>query len=768
MEKRSFLKGLALIIVLTFGALCLFYGSLIPVLNEVYFSASGDGLQSYVNMQYHIRYDDSYLWCRSMNYPYGEHIFYTNCQPLISNTIKLLDELGIDLSGYTTGIVNGLLILSIALASVLLYLIFAELGVGWVTGALAGVGIAFLSPQLDRFGGHLSLAYVCAIPWFIYLLMRFSRNRRWGLSVLISITVLASALTHIYLFAFLMLMLLVYYAGEAITCRKTGTGQYKWLFHLMLQIIVPLLVLWLFTLTDPVTDRPAHPWGFLYYRAYPQSVFLPLAMPYGRFLARIVPTHYIDWEGYAYVGAVASVATLVLLWKFFRNLSGGRMKNLLRVSPDRTMNLLFWASVLALLYSFGIPFIFGLERWVDYTGPLQQLRGIARFSWIYFYVMNIVAFSGLWHNRDKGKKKTLPMLLLILAMAILFVDAYVWVRNRAEGLQNPVAALREPDVFRTGKIRPADYQAIIPLPFFHIGSENIWVTAGCGSETRSLITGEQTGLPSMAVLLSRTSLDQSMNTIGLMLDLSQGAVDRLHLPSDKPLLLVVPSCAGLDRNAKQLIAHAQHLDSTGHCKYYALPARAFTLIYDSIAYEVHKAYQPEKLYPVEEGYCDDSLKRVLFLNVDDMPSGTALAGAGGYSGIGKRDNILFEGSIPGGDTLHTYVASFWMGCIRTDLYPRTVLEFTEHDTNGNVVQQWKEQVFRRIVMIDGDRALVESSFRILHPANTIRISIMNRQLGNKHLPADELLIRNSTVTFYTEVPGGVKMNNRFYPSRTSE
>jgi len=132
MEKRSFLKGLALIIVLTFGALCLFYGSLIPVLNEVYFSASGDGLQSYVNMQYHIRYDDSYLWCRSMNYPYGEHIFYTNCQPLISNTIKLLDELGIDLSGYTTGIVNGLLILSIALASVLLYLIFAELGVGWV------------------------------------------------------------------------------------------------------------------------------------------------------------------------------------------------------------------------------------------------------------------------------------------------------------------------------------------------------------------------------------------------------------------------------------------------------------------------------------------------------------------------------------------------------------------------------------------------------------------------------------------------------------
>ncbi len=78
--------------------------------------------------------------------------------------------------GYTLGMLNFLMLFFLAIAPVILYLIFDHLGTGMVVTVIASIAIAYLSPQLDRFGGHFNLSYVAAIPWMILLLIKFFRK----------------------------------------------------------------------------------------------------------------------------------------------------------------------------------------------------------------------------------------------------------------------------------------------------------------------------------------------------------------------------------------------------------------------------------------------------------------------------------------------------------------------------------------------------------------------------------------------------------------
>src|SRR4030043_1700244 len=105
-SKKRVIAGLFITVFFSFFILWIFFGNLFSPINKICFAKEGDGLQSIINMTYHIRYDTSYLRCNSMNYPYGEHVFFTNNQPVISNTMKFITKNIVDVSGYTLGVIN--------------------------------------------------------------------------------------------------------------------------------------------------------------------------------------------------------------------------------------------------------------------------------------------------------------------------------------------------------------------------------------------------------------------------------------------------------------------------------------------------------------------------------------------------------------------------------------------------------------------------------------------------------------------------------------
>lgn len=762
--KSTNIAGLILVSLLSLAVVTLFYGNLFGKLNQVSFSAGGDGLQSLVNMEYHIRYDTTYMRCNSMNYPYGEHVFFTNNQPLISNTIKFISQNITDISDFTLGILNFLMLFCLVVTPVLLYLVFSRLGIGLFVAIVASLAITFLSPQTDRLGGHFNLSYICAIPWMMLLLLSFFRKPTLLLSALIFLTMMAGALTHFYWYGFFALLLVFLYGAYLLNPTPVFRNRTTLIIHLVVQLVLPFLILQAFYISDQVTDRPSYPWGFLYYRSYLQSVFLPLGKPYGQFLHAFVNTGHIDWEGYAFVGMVAFMGTLFFVVRFVNNLVRKRFGHLWQAVSDKNLNILFWASFAGLLYSFGLPFILGMEWLVDLIGPVRQMRGIARFAWVFYYVMNVVTIYWLWNWWKTGRHKWTKAAVIAVALLILCTDAWYNSRNRGKWLENHIPAftdqqLAQPENQWIRRININRYQAFIPLPYFHIGSENIWIDGGCDIVNQSFITIRQSGLPCMGVLLSRTSRGQTLENIALMLG-TYNKVNTERFPSKKPFLLMVANCDLLNDHEKQLIRHATPVDSSGKFDIYELPFGAFQAIADSMAHSVENEFKQQHLYKHRQLLSTDSIKAFSYTNYDSLENGTLMFGSGYFSGRAKIPNELFNGALQHADTGRNLVVSCWLHNVSGDLYPRTRVTLAEVTPEGLTVNNVSHQVFKKITAIADNNALVEFSYRLTSPANRIILTLQNSQLRKKPLMADDLLIRAEHTDVYRETPGWLWKNNR--------
>jgi hypothetical protein len=765
--KYRQLTGLLIAALFSVIVLAVFYGNLFDKLNRVSFAAGGDGLQSYINMEYHIRYDTTYMRCNSMNYPYGEHVFFTNNQPLFSNTVKFISQNIVDISDYTLGMLNFLMLFFLVVTPVILYLIFTDFGIGPAISILASIGITYLSPQIDRFGGHFNLSYVCAIPWMILLLMRFFKKPSILLSLLIALTMLAGALTHFYLYGFFAILMLFFYGAYFIRDDQLFPKKIILVIHLFVQLILPFLILQAFYLSDHVTDRPSYPWGFLYYRAYPQSIFLPLSRPYGQFLHKFINTGYIDWEGYAFVGMVAFAGFIIFLLKAARNFMNKQYSQVWQVTSNRHLNILFWASFAGLLYSFGLPFILGMEWLVDLIGPIRQMRGIARFSWIFFYVMNIVTIYWLWNWWKSPGKRIVKTLIIAAAILMLFTDALYNVRNRGKSLENFIPALTDkklklPENQWIRRIDLTRYQAMIPLPYFHVGSENIWIDGGCDIVNQSFIAIKNSGLPCLGVMLSRTSISQTVDNVSLMLGPSCNSVKMDRLPSKKPFLLMAARCDLLSEHEKQLITHARWIDSSGVFDIYELSFRAFNDIADSIAALTIEEYRSLKLYDHNDLQSTDSLLTFRFLNFDSLANASSYAGIGCFQGVAKKENVIFSGKPPLADTAKHYALSFWLNNVNKDLYPRTKVMLTETDLQGNIVFQESYQVSKLFQTIDGNWAFISLIFKLKVPENSIKVTIQNKTLRNQPIQVDNLLIRPEITNLYFQAGNKLWKNNRYY------
>ena len=761
--RQQHTAGILLTAFLSLLVLSVFYGNLFGKLNRVSFAAGGDGLQSYVNTIYHIRFDSSYMRCNSMNYPFGEHVFFANNQPLISNTIKFISENITDISDYTLGILNFAMLFCLVIAPVILYLIFTGAGTGVLVSCLASIGIAYLSPQLDRFGGHFNLSYVCAIPLMILLLMRFFKKPSGWLSLFIFLVVMAGTLSHFYFYGFFAILILFFYGTDLASKESIFRSRISWTLHLFIQLVLPYLILQAFYISDHVTDRTTYPWGFFVYRAYPQSIFLPFSKPYGRFLHDIVNTGFIDWEGYAFVGTMAVAGFLAIAIAFARKITGRQYNALLKVTRHRHLNILFWASLTALLYSFGLPFILGLQGLVDLIGPVRQMRGIARFAWLFFYIMNIVTVVMVWDYFQHSAKKVLPALVLVAAIAMVLYDAYYNVWNRGKALENQIPALMdqaltEPENQWICRIDVERYQAIIPLPYFHIGSENIWIDGGCDIIPKTYMAIVNSGLPTTGALLSRTSLSQTVENVTLMLQPSTATVDMRRFPSQKPFLLLAARCDLLSDHERQLIAHARLVDSTGNFDLYALPFGAFNDIADSIAGAAVREFKTLALFDHQGVKSSDSLLTIRFLSYDSLPNTASLSG-GCFEGRAGNKNVIFSGTLPSADTAWNYAVSFWMNQVKSDLYPRTRVTLTEQDVQGNIVFTESYQVSKYFERIYGNWVQISLKFGLKARENTLKVTLQNKTLRNKPLQVDDLLVRPENTTVYRVDNGNIQKNN---------
>jgi hypothetical protein len=167
--------------------------------NAHIFGYNVDGIKTYYAAAWHIEHGGGDHFT-GMGWPGGEKLVYTDNKPAVACTLHALNRLlPADLSRYTIGIYNLLMIAGFFLGLLLMYHFLRITGTGTVLAVAGSIIIIGLSNTFYRMEGHYALAYTFFVPGlFLLLLSTLRKPGRLFYPVLLSVFILVFTFIHFY------------------------------------------------------------------------------------------------------------------------------------------------------------------------------------------------------------------------------------------------------------------------------------------------------------------------------------------------------------------------------------------------------------------------------------------------------------------------------------------------------------------------------------------------------------------------------------------
>lgn len=722
-----------------------FMGDILRAPNDYHFSKGGDGLQTYYQSIYHLKYDTSFFHQQGLNYPYGESIFFTGGQPFTTNVVKALIPV-VDHSDYIVGITNLMMLLSIFFCSIFLYLIFRMLQVEALFAVLFAVGLTFLTQQWDRFGGHYPLAYLYAMPGMIYFLMRFYQKLSWKWSTIIAAYILFLIFAHIYYLIFFAVIAFGFWLAFIVFNKNRPISFVKSILHIAVQLVIPFLILQLcIHVSSDVTDRTSIPWGFMVYRSGIGGFLFPYGMWYQKWFEALKPANGVEWEGLAYVGGAA---ILLFVTVFIYSVFAFKTFYLRIVRWENKVFLgLAIGAILCAAVSFAFPFNYGLDKLLYKLGPIQQFRGIGRFAFVAFYLINVLLIGLFW--KLPFTKKMIRPILACLLLALMSTEAYTRVSFMSDVIRNERHEMLRPGLvpeMETFDFTP--YQAMIPYPFFHVGSENIGLVCDAKLMNHVFDISVKTGLPTFAASMSRTSIHQAFSNIALAKEMMEEPEVISKLRDNKPLLLICDTLA-MTPYQKELLRFADRVATTERYSYYSFPLDGFQKQVKANRDAVNAIDINSFRNANHEIYISTAADSILY----DPEVHTI--------DIIYDWKKFFDHDVPTNWQGRNMLISFWVKDFRRDLIPRTSLEIVQK--NGDKVVNYHSSYLdgKFIGMRNGD-ALIEYHIDFDTSATHLLLSFQNKLLQGHRIECSDLIIRPEGVDCLILHPDFRRYNNRIY------
>jgi len=229
------------------------------------------------------------------------------------------------------------------------------------------------------------------------------------------------------------------------------------------------------------------------------------------------------------------------------------------------------------------PWRWHLEKYVDYFPLVQQFRALDRFAWVPYIVLSVTAawmLDQILKELLLQKRKAVFAVLFGAPVLTLWTAEAFYNLKPEEDLYKGLSYAREyfnndnylSWISKAG-YSPEQFQSIVALPFFHIGSEKFWLDYPV-SMYEATRASYSTGLPTLECFLGRLSLSNTMKAIQLMSgDLMEKEI--IHdLPNKKPFLLITNG-QSLNDLEQKLVSQAQLITSNAERKIYSLPLSSF-------------------------------------------------------------------------------------------------------------------------------------------------------------------------------------------------
>ncbi|HHG84093.1 MAG TPA: hypothetical protein ENJ82_05025 [Bacteroidetes bacterium] len=718
--------------------------------SEYLFSGSGDGWKNYYTFFYHAQHDRSLLEFSGMHYPFGEHVVYADAQPVFSGTLSVLKWIFPGGIGSLATWLNLALLLGFPLGGFFLYRILRQLDVPGLLAATGAVAVIWLCPQVTRLPFFPGLAYPFILPVGLWLYLRYRKSAYpWPWTLAVVGFVLLAGMIHPYW----ILQLVVMYGALGLIGSILWPGNRRIIFVLV-QVLLPLLVFSMFMeITDHHEGRNPDPGGFYEFTSTPGTVFLPGELEgtlYEKVFSRPPAAIVQHWEGRAYIGWLGNGAWAVLLllgsWATWRKMRLKLAPGLLEIALG---------SILVLLLALGIPFqVPGLEFLAEALPQVKQFRAMGRLATIFYFGSGILGLALLGHFVRRPQHWAGQLFAWVLALGACFVTLQEGQALHAENrrVSPPTPNLFNPEVLRTQsqesdlfealiEIEAEHYQAIIPLPFYHIGTEALSPETAhqYNSIRRSMVLSWHSGLPLTSAYLARTSLPETREAFTLFTPPYWNKPLQYRFPSQKDFLLVCDKRVRLNPQQKRIRLQGSLFFENNTIE---LRALAFEDIWKNEAESLFQLIEnPAGLahYPTGEFYMTGDNKELIYNEFESNTSSIAFRGKGAWEVPLAKESVLFKfADAPFQWTPNRwYSVSFWYN--HAEDRTHTNYFIGEKNTLGVYTPQLQRPEPLKGFVTAGDWTLVNWVFQA--PSNIQDLALVFQgKHGKNTILVDDLLI----------------------------
>jgi hypothetical protein len=529
-----------------------------------------------------------------MGYPYGEHFTFTGTNSYISFPMILMKRLGFgDYSSSILFLLNLHIFLSFLFCPLFLYLLFREFKIPFWVACLGAIVITFLSPQILRMWGHLTLIYMFILPAMLYLFLKIFKEKHYIYAIFLGILTFWASLAHAYYLLFFLIFNLIFWGYLFFNRKEENFTSKKMLYLICVQVIAPVVLFFALTSIGIVdADRTQTPYGFYAYRGCFEATFLPTSQFY--WIDLKLPKTVYGMRA-SFIGIPAVIMSVILVVNIVVKLVRRKFKEILKITNDKIINLFFWISFITLIFSYGFPMGFFHIRYFNYFGPLAQIRGLDRYQWLFFYLINIVTiYWAYFFIKEKVSKKWLQFALALFVSCIYAFEIYAYNRHNKLHFNNEWPELVDYNNNLEAnqwvqQINAIPFQSLLALPFFHIGSEHIWIDYKDNMLQNAIYVSMKTGIPIHNVYSSRTSISKTYKNVPFAWAPPVDGYPVLKdMNPDKPVLLITPSNKNnINKYEMLIVHHATFLFSANDIDFYTIDVPALG--------RVNTDYHAEKL-----------------------------------------------------------------------------------------------------------------------------------------------------------------------------
>jgi len=681
------------------------------------FNFSGDGIKNNSTYLFHVIHDTSWWHYTGMNYPYGEHIIYTDCQPVLAQAARALCYLFPGLKGSEMVLFNVSMFFTWWLGGLALLKLFRKMQLPAWWALLFALCIILMNPQINRLlCGHYGLSHPFLPFLFLWWYDIFTDKETQLLSS-IKITTLLSvmAFVHVYQLAYGLLVTALFSACYVFVVKGFVERIIQFFKLLFLQCFLPLLLFFTVNrLSDYLQDRPIAPSRFFMDSATPWSVFLHPFSAIGTSLyAFFGKTPDPNHEVHVYAGILSFVFVVLFLAFIFLAFLTPFKKYWASFIPYQ--KALLFISLFSLFIAMGLPFAkTGLNHWYYYSGYFRQFRSIGRFAVVFYFAIHILGVSWLSKQCLGAKENVKRWLIISVFASIMILDMFVFLSETKFFPKESKGFVNLPGDLKKLDLSTNTYQAIITNPFFHVGSENSMYFDKKDALRQSLQLSVQTGIPLVNSMLSRSSLYQTIRSTQLAHPLFQLPDVLNKLPNSKPFILL---------ESKGVIGESHF--SLNRISY-RLP-----IIFENneIVLKRLDLFQFEKEYAI----LNDSIEKLLttFNNSTIKKSINTYSLGGDYKQANSH-NVIFD--------IDTKAAPNRVISLRfktNNIGSSCILKQT--DKNSNIVSCYTEYIGNWIEQIDENETMIRIPVNISQSTIKLSVELKNTEFDITYLIRNALL-----------------------------